>query len=171
MIITPINWFCCIQLFFSFCLAAMETPDSSKMVKIKESDDAWPFAGKIIAYTTNQSYFGAYEGFVIDNNNELKYGYVEKEQINLLGQPPAFRIHQLKRYYETPNSSKSLMLQITRERNFAMAMRDAYDDEISFIAEAIKNRQAYFEDFRFIFSQEQQEVLKLLQDKLKNKIC
>lgn len=148
----------------------MESSHSLEMIKIKESNDAWPFAGKIIAYTTNSSYLGTYVGLVINNKNEIKYGYVEDKPTHLIGQPAAFRIHQFKRAYETAEGCKALMDQILRERNFALAMRYANNDELTFIAEAIKNGKAYLEDFILIWSVEQKDILKLLQNQLKNRI-
>lgn len=103
------------------------------MVRIFEPKDITLFIGNVVAYKTESDYFGVGEGYTINDNTNIKYGYVRsypKELAQLLTED------------NCPSIKKLEQKEID---DGALCMRHITSDEAGVILQAMHSNKAYFE--------------------------
>lgn len=79
MIVKCINSVSSLLLFFSFCLVAMESPETSGMTEITAEQELVPFVSKVVAFRFNDkdvAVYNCWTAYVL-NNAQLKYGLID----------------------------------------------------------------------------------------------
>lgn len=158
----------------------IEASEIASMVKVEKWEDVKPFAGKIVAYTTNSSFFLSKDGCSFDDA-KIKYGYIPEgfgdwlacdESGHLLhpyehhrDRGWGYRIMQLVALGNFCLSYKPLVN--FRLKDAQLAMRCVHLPEAVKIGEAIYNGKAYF-DGESIFVN--QALISLVYDLQKIKI-
>lgn len=150
----------CLIILLRFCSAiSMESPHSGK-IKINQWEDAKPFAGKIIAYSTNYDFYLSENGCSFADA-KIKYGYIPNHLGDWLaidgnGQKLhttcnkdrgfGYNLHQLMVSGKTSFSYKPLVN--FRLKEAQLEVRCISFDELVSIQGYIKKRLAYFESSR-----------------------
>ena len=136
----------------------MEPADASGMIRITRWQDAAQFAGKIIAYTTNNDFYISENGYSFDDS-QIKYGFIPDRYHDWLACDGAGRwlhpnnynkdrglgyiIHQLVDSVNLTFSYKPLVDFRLKEAH--LAIREVCLDELVSIHLGIKNKTIHFE--------------------------
>lgn len=111
------------------------------MIKIERADAVALFAGRLIAFRTNSSYFGSRTGYPIDSDASLKFGYVDAD-CSLC--PTGEEGYGLTRLLK-PDDVASGCLIIDSRLDEPLLMRLATLEETNKIRMAIDSNGAHFE--------------------------
>ena len=106
---------------------------SGYMIPIFEPNDIKFFTGNVVAYATESDYFGMKEGYTVNDDANIKYGYVRshpKELAQLLAEDNCPSIKQLDQSHIDEG---------------ALYMRHITSQEAGVILQAMNTNKAYFE--------------------------
>jgi hypothetical protein len=110
------------------------------MVPINNWKELKPFAGRFVAYKTNSYNFGAQNGFSLNTDLALKYGYLSHLVWEWEKGEEVYHLQMVLKPHEI--SSKRLIFNSTLGD---LSMRFCSCEEIILIKDAINNNQAKFE--------------------------
>lgn len=125
------------------------------MVEITKWQDVTPFSNKIVAYTTNSSYYGLHKGYPLNNNTFLKYGLIS-QTVHKWVSGDGYQMYQLLRPNEVCRSKALICSDL---KNTELCMRKINADEVNKIWQVIKANQAEFE----YWGDEKAQILCLLE--------